>query len=331
MKFGLFGSAKSAPVNSDIDSAAGYNDWVKFNIEAEKLGYYSTFTVEHHFTGLGQVSASMSLLTFLAAKTHKIRLGTAVMALPWHNPILLAEQASTLDLLSGGRLDLGVGKGYRYNEFNGFNIDMVEAHDRFHDCLNVIYKCWNEKKKWNYKSKYWTFNDVIVEPPCIQKPHPPIWMAAGNEDSIKTVAKQKCNLLLDQFSPISSVIERINIFNDELNKHKIEIKPEIALARAMYIAKDNNEKEEIIQKRLKARENVDKLSERPDGDNKSSIMVHKGKDEAYKGALIGTKSEIIDRLHELKEGGVDYVLLVDNGGGIRGLDRFSNEIMPIFN
>ena len=331
MKFGLFGSAKSAPVNSDIDSASGYNDWVKFNIEAEKLGYYSTFTVEHHFTGLGQVSASMSLLTFLAAKTQKIRLGTAVMALPWHNPILLAEQASTLDLLSGGRLDFGVGKGYRYNEFNGFNIDMVEAHDRFHDCLNVIYKCWNEKKKWNYKSKYWTFNDIIVEPPCVQKPHPPIWMAAGNQDSIKTVAKHNCNLLLDQFSPISSVIERINIFNDELNKHKIKIKPEIALARAMYIAKDNKEKEEVIQKRLKARENVDKLSERPDGDNKSSIMAHKGKDEAYKGALIGTKTEIIDRLHELKEGGVDYVLLVDNGGGIKGLERFSNEIMPIFN
>ena len=125
MKFGLFGSAKSAPIESDIDSAAGYNDWIKFNQEAEKLGYYSTFTVEHHFTGLGQVSASMSLLTFLAAKTSTIRLGTAVMALPWHNPILLAEQASTLDLLSGGRLDFGVGKGYRYNEFHGFDIDTV--------------------------------------------------------------------------------------------------------------------------------------------------------------------------------------------------------------
>ena len=72
MEFGLFGSAKSAPVHSDIDSTAGYNDWIKFNQEAEKLGYYSTFTVEHHFTGLGQVSASMSLLTFLAAKTSTI-------------------------------------------------------------------------------------------------------------------------------------------------------------------------------------------------------------------------------------------------------------------
>ena len=96
----------------------------------------------------------------------------------------------------------------------------------------------------------------------------------------------------------------------------------------MYIAKDQKEKDEIIQKRLKARENVDKLSQRPDGNNKSSIMIHKGADEAYNGALIGTKEEIIDRLYELREGGVDYIILVDNGGGIKGLDRFANEIIP---
>ena len=99
----------------------------------------------------------------------------------------------------------------------------------------------------------------------------------------------------------------------------------------MYIAKDEKEKEEIIQKRLKARENVDKLSQRPDGNNKSSIMAHKGTDEAYNGALIGTKEEIIDRLHELSEGGVNYILLVDNGGGSKGLDRFANEIIPSIN
>ena len=73
---------------------------------------------------------------------------------------------------------------------------------------------------------------------------------------------------------------------------------------------------------------MDKLSQRPDGNNRSSIMVHKGTDEAYNGALIGTKEEIIYRIHELQAGGVNYILLVDNGGGIKGLDRFSNEIMP---
>ena len=105
-------------------------------------------------------------------------------------------------------------------------------------------------------------------------------MAAGNSDSIKTVAQQNCNLLLDQFSPVSTVIERVKIFNNELNSYGIKKKPQIALARAMYIAKDQKEKEEIIERRLKAREKVDKLSQRPDGNNKSSIMMHKGTDEA---------------------------------------------------
>ena len=85
-----------------------------------RSAFTATFVVEHHFTGFGQVSASLNLLTWLGARTTTLRLGTAVLVLPWHNPVLLAEQAATLDLLSGGRLDFGIGKGYRYNEFAGF-------------------------------------------------------------------------------------------------------------------------------------------------------------------------------------------------------------------
>ena len=127
MRFGLFGSATARHGGPDVDSGLGYKQFVDYNIEAEALGYHSTFLVEHHFTGAGQVSASLSLLTWLAAKTRTLRLGTAVLVLPWHNPVLLAEQAATIDLLSGGRLDFGVGKGYRHNEFAGFCVPIEEA------------------------------------------------------------------------------------------------------------------------------------------------------------------------------------------------------------
>ena len=123
MKFGLFGSAQAKRGGADIDSAQGFRDFIDYNVEAEALGYDCTFVVEHHFTGFGQVSASLNLLTWVAARTSTLRLGTAVMVLPWHNPVLLAEQAATIDLLSGGRLEFGVGKGYRHNEFAGFCID----------------------------------------------------------------------------------------------------------------------------------------------------------------------------------------------------------------
>src|ERR1051325_1855119 len=117
MKFGLFGSAQAQRGGADLDSGQGFRDFIAYNVEAEALGYASSFVVEHHFTGFGQVSATLNLLTFLAARTSTLRLGTAVLVLPWHNPVLLAEAAATIDLLSRGRLEFGVRKGYRHNEF----------------------------------------------------------------------------------------------------------------------------------------------------------------------------------------------------------------------
>ena len=110
MKFGIFGGARQKRGLADTDSPTGYRDWIEYNIEAEALGFCSSFTTEHHFTGLGEVSASLNLMTYLAAKTTTLRPGTAVMPLPWHTPVLLAERAATLDLVSDGRLDFGVVK-----------------------------------------------------------------------------------------------------------------------------------------------------------------------------------------------------------------------------
>src|SRR5579863_1134523 len=146
MQFGLFGSAAARRPSSadaaEFDSAEGFRDFIDYNVEAEGLGFHGTFFVEHHFTGYGQVSATLNLLTWLGARTTTLRLGTAVIVLPWHNPVLLAEQAATLDLLSGGRLDFGVGRGYRHNEFVSFCIPMAEAQERFEEGLGLVLKSW---------------------------------------------------------------------------------------------------------------------------------------------------------------------------------------------
>src|SRR5471030_3135514 len=151
MKFGLFGAATAQRNNNpDVDSAAGFKDYIDYVIEAEALGYESVFIVEHHFTGFGQVSATLNLLSWVGAKTSTLRLGTAVLVLPWHNPVLLAEQAATLDLLSGGRLDFGIGKGYRYNEFAGFAMPMEEADSRFDESMEVITNAFVNDTKWSH-------------------------------------------------------------------------------------------------------------------------------------------------------------------------------------
>jgi len=139
MRFGLFGGARTDPGEQASDSRI-YSDYIDYICEAEELGFHSVFLVEHHFTGFGQVSATLNFLTYLAAKTTKMRLGTAVLVLPWHNPALLAEQAATLDLLSNGRFDFGVGKGYRWGEFHGFCIPMEEAEERYQETLAFLPK-----------------------------------------------------------------------------------------------------------------------------------------------------------------------------------------------
>src|SRR5581483_9459986 len=138
MKFGLFSSAQASSGDLGPETGQGFRDWLDFNVEAEALGFQSSFLVEHHFTGWNQVSATLMLLTALAMRTTRLRLGSAVMVLPWHNPVLLAEQAATLDLVSGGRFDFGIGKGYRHSEFHGFQIDPQEAEARFDEAVEVM-------------------------------------------------------------------------------------------------------------------------------------------------------------------------------------------------
>src|SRR3954452_11889274 len=157
MRFGLFGGAGAARLPDVAAGVQGFFDYVENNVEAEALGFHSSFVTEHHFTNIGQVSATLTLLTFIAARTTRLRLGTAILVLPWHNPVLLAEQVATLDLLSCGRLDLGVGKGYRHNEFKGFAIPIEEADARFEEALDVIVKAWTATTRFSHHGRFWHF------------------------------------------------------------------------------------------------------------------------------------------------------------------------------
>jgi alkanesulfonate monooxygenase SsuD/methylene tetrahydromethanopterin reductase-like flavin-dependent oxidoreductase (luciferase family) len=335
MRFGLFGSATARHGGPDVDSGQGYKQFVDYNVEAEALGYHSTFLVEHHFTGFGQVSASLTLLTWVAARTKTLRLGTAVLVLPWHNPVLLAEQAATIDLLSGGRLDFGAGKGYRHNEFAGFCVPMDEADGRFNESLDVIVKAWTSKQRFSHQGKYWKFEDVIVEPPTAQKPHPPIWMGAGSPASIKQVAARGYNLLLDQFASFETVAERIAIYKAALEQHGFAFDPmNVGVARAFFVAKDAAEKEAALERRMEAQRRLEAISSAPGVKNTASIMTYSDTREASEeSALYGNPDEIAEKLTRLRKLGVEYVLL--NGGGLIGhanesLARFARELMPHF-
>src|ERR1700731_3037264 len=249
MKFGLFGGARAR--GGPAGDSHAHHDFINYVVEAERLGFSSVFLVEHHFTGFGQVSASMSLLAYLAARTERIRLGTAVVVLPWHNPILGAEQAATLDLLSNGRLDFGVGKGYRSYEFSGFCIPPEEATERFDEAMEVIRKAWTSPGRFSHHGKRWKFDNIVVEPSPIQQPHPPFWLGAGSAESIRRAAREGYNLLLDQIGSTDLPIERVAIFREECAKHgRAYHSMMVAVTRGLQIVRSAQERQKALQTRV---------------------------------------------------------------------------------
>src|SRR5260370_38819593 len=215
MRFGLFGGARTDP-GEQADDSQIYGDYVDYICEAEALGFHSVFLVEHHFTGFGQISATLGVLPYLAAKPTTLRLGTAVLVLPWHNPALLAEQAATLDLLWNGRFDFGIGKGYRWGEFHGFSMAMEEAEERYRETVAFLKKAWTSQGRFSHHGKYWRYDDVVIEPAPVQKPHPPLRVGAQSPTSIRYAAENGFNLLLGQGGSPETVAEGAAIYRPAL-------------------------------------------------------------------------------------------------------------------
>ena len=322
MQFGMFGSAQARRGGPNDDSGAGFREFVDRNIEAEALGYHSTFLVEHHFTGFGQVSASLNLLTWIGARTKTLRLGTAVMVLPWHNPVLLAEQIATLDLLSDGRVDAGIGKGYRQREFEGFSVPIEESDARFVECLEVMMKAWTSDTPWSHKGTYWRYDDIVVEPPSVQKPHPKLWMGAGSPRSITQVADYGFDMLLGQYDSFETIVEEVNLF-----KSLVEAKGEtfdpmrVGVARSVNIVDTKAEYDAAIDARMAGRRRTQNLAQRPDFEDTREI--------AELGTIYGTPDQVSEKIQDLKDAGIEYILL-NCPAGIETLRRFAKEVMPAF-
>jgi len=190
MKFGLF---QSVQLPDPTQQVKYYEDAMTQVRHAETLGFDSVWITEHHFSRHGIVSATLSLLVYPAGVTEKIRLGTGVTVLPFHNPIQLAEQTATVDLLSGGRLDFGAGRGFQWGEFNKLNIPMEEASRRFEESMEVLTKAWTATEPFDHVGEFWRFNDMTIQPKPVQSPHPPIFVAASSEDSVNRVARNDWN------------------------------------------------------------------------------------------------------------------------------------------
>jgi len=196
MHWGLFYLPSSLP-DTPAQGAERFRSVVEQVRYAEEMGFEAVWLAEHHFQAFGGVFASTPVIgAAIAQNTRSIRIGPAVVLLPYHNPIRIAEDYATLDLLSNGRLEFGVGHGFVKWEALNFGIALDELRERFRENLEVVLKVWTQPS-FSHKGRFFECSNLSVWPRPLQQPHPPVWMAATTTvESFEYSGQQGHHLML---------------------------------------------------------------------------------------------------------------------------------------
>jgi alkanesulfonate monooxygenase SsuD/methylene tetrahydromethanopterin reductase-like flavin-dependent oxidoreductase (luciferase family) len=243
MDFGLLLAFRN-PLQWRRPFADIYREHVDQAVYAEELGYDTIWTTEHHFAEDGWSPSLLPILAGIATRTTRIRLGTFIIVLPFHHPVRVAEDAATVDILSNGRLDLGVGQGYWLSEFASFGISRKQRVSRLTEGLNIIQKCFTEDS-FSYAGKYWQLERIELSPKPVQQPGPPIWVAAMAENSVRRAARMGYHLAGSGGADLQQ------FYDDELVKLGRRVEDHhIAQLRAVYIAETREQAWDDCEKHL---------------------------------------------------------------------------------
>jgi luciferase family oxidoreductase group 1 len=202
---------------------------------AEGLGYGNIWLAEHHFSTYGYLSRPAQLATYIAAKTTRIRVGTAVIVVPLHHPLIVAEEIATLDLLAGGRVDIGLGRGYQHYEFERLGLELDTSRQRWEESVDVILEAF-KGKPFTYDGKLFKIPETTIFPQPVQTPHPPIWVTAQSPESIEATVRRGFNVLTGGFGvPIERMAEFRKLFDRLVAENKPAQPLKVGVQRAVYV------------------------------------------------------------------------------------------------
>ncbi|HEX3037006.1 MAG TPA: LLM class flavin-dependent oxidoreductase [Thermodesulfobacteriota bacterium] len=211
---------------------------------AEGVNFDSAWISEHHFLEDGYCPSPLATASAMAAVTNRIRIGTAALILPLHNPVRVAEDAAVVDNISNGRFTLGVALGYRKEEFDGFGIPMKQRPSRMEEGIDVIVKSWTESS-FSYSGKRYKCENLNVTPKPVQKPHIPIYIGAFEAPAIKRAGRLGYPLLIGPGRTMQMVKDTINVYNDaakEAGKNPEDV--EHILLRETYVGENKKKAKE---------------------------------------------------------------------------------------
>ena len=241
-----FGLHFHSPGTEGSPTARRYEETLEQIVLGEELGFHTAWLTELHFSGAPSPMPALLMLAVAAAqRTRRIRLGIAVNQITLHHPFQIAEQGATADLLTGSRLEFGVG-GHRGGAFPaGFGIPAEDSRDRFEEALHLIKQAWTQEKV-TYRGKYWDVDGVSVVPKPLQQPHPPLRIGANSNDTYRDAAR----LGLPVFStvlnqPMPGLVDRMREFRAFQAEHGYSLKQDMHLMLRLFVAETAEEAREV--------------------------------------------------------------------------------------
>ena len=295
---------------------------------AEELGYDTFYVAEHHFHEYGVIPNPPVMLGHLAHRTRRIRLGSAISVLTFHNPLSNAEQYAMADVLSNGRVVLGVGSGYLKHEFEGYRVDPTEKRERFDENLELLRRLLSGERV-NFQGKYNTIDDVQLNVLPIQKPTPPIQVAILNRVAAYHIGLRGQPVIsvpyasVDRWEEIGDLVAEYQKGRAE-GGHASAGPDDVMITLHTHVGDSAEAVRQAVEAPFDLYVETRLYAKRRTYDD----ILESGL------SLFGSVSEVVDKLEQLYGWGVRHVMLLQNFGLLaperveRSMRRIAEEVMP---
>jgi alkanesulfonate monooxygenase SsuD/methylene tetrahydromethanopterin reductase-like flavin-dependent oxidoreductase (luciferase family) len=217
----------------------------------DRTGYDAVWLTEHHFSDYSVCPSIPVMGAYAAARTKNLRIGAGVTLAAFYHPLRLAEEIALLDILSGGRVNWGAGRGFDPREFRTFNVPVQESHARFREAVDIVVRAWTSECL-TYAGKYFSFENVEVLPKPLQQPHPPVWTAAGSLPAVEWAASAGYSILIGPHATPGEIGEQKKLYERKLVEHGHAVAGrEMPTARLLAIASTDAEAAEVAREGAK--------------------------------------------------------------------------------
>lgn len=296
----------------------------------DRSGYDAVWLAEHHFSSFSVCPSIHMMGTLVAARTRNLRIGMGVSLAAFYHPLRLAEEVAFLDVLSGGRVNWGAGRGFARVEFEAFGVPPEESHERFREAVDAVLAAWTQERL-TYEGQYFSCRDVEVLPRPLQQPHPPVWLASTSDGAIAWAAEQGHTIMLDPHSRHPDIGRKLAFYRERLEAAGHDLAGrDVPIARLVAIDDTASAAEEVA--RGGARWLADSYvgpSHRPVMDPASTALGDADPVERYLDGIIvhGTAESVTDDLLRLREEiGLEYLLAAPLSH--RSFVALTDEVLP---